>query len=262
MSHPHADHIGSMAAVLEAVEVEQVLLPDFDKAPYPTTKLFERVMEAIEASGAQVTTARAGQSYPIGNGTLSVLADGVDTDNYNDLSQVLYFEAGELTVLLSGDGEKPVEQAALLAHRVGLGIAAQQSTLVVQQKGTVFHSAVASAEEDGGTNIDAQFFCQGSHMDEGRAVFCLGLGHHVWNACPIITQVERFREAHQFGTSGRGLTEILLCFPQVGLSVQKRGDHLYQRDGVRGRRAVHSNIHSFCWPPPNSRGKPIDGETA
>ena len=133
----------------------------------------------------------------------------------------------------------PVEQAALLAHRVGLGIAAQQSTLVVQQKGTVFHSAVASAEEDGGKNIDAQFFCQGSHMDEGRAVFCLGLGHHVWNACPIITQVERFREAHQFGTSGRGLTEILLCFPQVGLSVQKRGDHLYQRDGVRGECTVH-----------------------
>ncbi|HJA25859.1 MAG TPA: MBL fold metallo-hydrolase [Candidatus Fournierella merdigallinarum] len=118
MSHPHADHIGSMAAVLEAVEVEQVILPDFDKAPYPTTKLFERVMEAIEASGAQVTTARAGQSYPIGNGTLSVLADGVDTDNYNDLSQVLYFEAGELTVLLSGDGEKPVEQAALEAGAV------------------------------------------------------------------------------------------------------------------------------------------------
>lgn len=118
MSHPHADHIGSMAAVLENLAVEQVLLPDFDKAPYPTTKLFERVMEAIEASGAQVVTAQAGQSFSVGSGSLRVLADGVETDNYNDLSQVLLFESGELSVLFSGDGEKPVEQAALEAGAV------------------------------------------------------------------------------------------------------------------------------------------------
>ena len=115
MSHPHADHIGSMTAVLEKLDVEQVLLPDFDKAPYPTTRLFEKVMEAIEASGAAVTTAAPGQSFPVGSGTLQVLAAGVETDNYNDLSQVLLFESGELSVVLSGDGEKPVEQAALEA---------------------------------------------------------------------------------------------------------------------------------------------------
>lgn len=118
MSHPRADHIGSMAAVLEKLEVEQVLLPDFDKAPYPTTRLFEKVMEAIEASGAAVTTAAPGQSFPVGSGTLQVLAAGVETDNYNDLSQVLLFESGELSVVLSGDGEKTVEQAALEAGAV------------------------------------------------------------------------------------------------------------------------------------------------
>lgn len=118
MSHPHADHIGSMTAVLEKLDVEQVLLPDFDKAPYPTTRLFEKVMEAIEASGAAVTTAAPGQSFPVGSGTLQALAAGVETDNYNDLSQVLLFESGELSVVLSGDGEKPVEQAALEAGAV------------------------------------------------------------------------------------------------------------------------------------------------
>lgn len=115
MSHPHADHIGSMAAVLQNLEVEQVLLPDFEKAPYPTTRLFETVMQAVEDSGAAVYTAKEGQSYPVGGGSLTVLAAGVETDNYNDLSQLLLFESGELSVLLSGDGEKPVEQAALEA---------------------------------------------------------------------------------------------------------------------------------------------------
>ena len=113
MSHPHADHIGSMAAVLENLEVEQVLLPDFTKAPMPTTATFERVLDAVEAKSIPVITAVPGQEYAVGEATLTVIDAGVTTENYNDLSQVLYFDAPGLTAVLSGDGEKPVEKAAL-----------------------------------------------------------------------------------------------------------------------------------------------------
>lgn len=115
MSHPHADHIGSMQAVLEHVQVEQVLLPDFDKAPYPTTRTFERVMDTIEQQNIPTVTAQAGQDFAIGEATLSVLANGVETDNYNNLSQVLFFSAPGLRVMLTGDGETEVEEDAL-AH--------------------------------------------------------------------------------------------------------------------------------------------------
>ncbi len=118
MSHPHADHIGSMKAVLEHIPVEQVLLPDFDKAPYPTTRTFERVMETIAAQQIPVVTAQAGQTFSIGEATLTVVADGIETDNYNDLSQVLSYTAPGLSVVLSGDGEKTVEEAALAAGGV------------------------------------------------------------------------------------------------------------------------------------------------
>ena len=115
MTHPHADHIGSMKAVLEHVQVEQVLLPDFDKAPYPTTRTFERVMDAIETQNIPTVTAQAGQNFTFGEATLSVLANGVETDNYNNLSQVLFFSAPGLRVVLTGDGEAEVEKDAL-AH--------------------------------------------------------------------------------------------------------------------------------------------------
>lgn len=115
MSHPHADHIGSMQAVLEHVQVEQVLLPDFDKAPYPTTRTFERVMDTIEQQNIPTVTAEPGQDFTIGEATLSVLANGVETDNYNNLSQVLFFSAPGLRVMLTGDGETEVEEDAL-AH--------------------------------------------------------------------------------------------------------------------------------------------------
>ena len=113
MSHPHADHIGSMAAVLQEFPVDEVLLPDFDKAPYPTTATFERVMQLILDKGIPAVTAAPGQRFALGNGAVQVLDAGVETENYNDLSQVLHFEAGGLSVLLTGDGEKAVEKAAL-----------------------------------------------------------------------------------------------------------------------------------------------------
>ena len=112
MTHPHADHIGSMDDVLENYTVGQVILPDFSLAPAPTSKIFQTVIETINAKQIPAVTAQQGQSYSLGNGTLEILADGVKTDNYNNLSPVIRF-SGEFSVLLSGDGEKEVEQDVL-----------------------------------------------------------------------------------------------------------------------------------------------------
>ncbi len=113
MTHPHADHIGGMREVLRRCTVDEVLLPDLDKAPLPTSSTFTRVLEELEERQIPVSAACAGDSYPIGSGVLQVLADGVETENYNDLSPVLRFVGAGLTFLDTGDGEQPVEQEAL-----------------------------------------------------------------------------------------------------------------------------------------------------
>lgn len=113
MTHPHSDHIGGMREVLRRCTVDEVLLPDFDKAPLPASTGFTRILEELEAQQILASTARAGDSYPIGTGVLQVLADGVETENYNDLSPVLRFVGPGLTFVDTGDGEQPVEQDAL-----------------------------------------------------------------------------------------------------------------------------------------------------
>ena len=114
MSHPHEDHIGGMQAVLEYVPVEQILLPDFEKAPYPTTSTFEAVLQATLERNIPASTMKTGDSYSLGNGEIEVLADGVENDgNYNLLSPMLLFETGDLRFLSSGDAEKANETAAL-----------------------------------------------------------------------------------------------------------------------------------------------------
>lgn len=113
MTHPHSDHIGGMREVLRRCTVDEVLLPDLDKAPLPTSSTFAHILEELEEREIPTATARAGDVYPIGSGRLEVLADGIETENYNDLSPVLRFVGAGLTFLDTGDGEAGVEEDAL-----------------------------------------------------------------------------------------------------------------------------------------------------
>lgn len=120
MTHPHADHIGGMQAVVEGFDVQNMILPDLALAPYPTTSLFIGLLESMEARGTPTQTVQPGATYPLGTGGVTVLHTGLATqDNYNLLSPGLLFEAGGLRVLATGDGEKDNE-AAMLASGVSL----------------------------------------------------------------------------------------------------------------------------------------------
>ena len=59
MTHPHADHIGGMQAVLDAFPVDRAVLPDFAKAPMPTTSTFLNLLDAIREKQIPTVTARA-----------------------------------------------------------------------------------------------------------------------------------------------------------------------------------------------------------
>ena len=116
MTHPHADHIGGMQAIVENFEVDRLVLPDFEKAPYPTTQIFLKLLEAVDAAGLRAETAREGKVYTLGGAKITVLQAGVETrDNYNLLSLVLRFDAENFSLLSTGDAEKANETALLNA---------------------------------------------------------------------------------------------------------------------------------------------------
>lgn len=116
MTHPHADHIGSMDAVLEQIPVEAFWLPQLEKArEYPTSKAFERVLTAAEqqesSHGMTVREAAMGDTKTLGSGEITVVGDGLETDNYNDISLCLRFTCGSFSFLDTGDAETDAEQA-------------------------------------------------------------------------------------------------------------------------------------------------------
>ncbi len=113
MTHPHADHIGSMAAVLKQYEIGEMIMPNIDNGPEPTTSTYERVLNALEEKDIATVQAAPGDTYALGNGKITILGDGIKTDNLNDISTALRFDANGLSLLATGDGEKAVEQHLL-----------------------------------------------------------------------------------------------------------------------------------------------------
>ncbi|WP_367926071.1 ComEC/Rec2 family competence protein [uncultured Ruthenibacterium sp.] len=113
MTHPHSDHIGGMRAVLDTFEVNQVLLPNFDKAPVEWWPSTERLMERINEQKNPAIVMQTGDIYPLGEGNISVLMDGIQSDNANNLSPILRFEVAEFRFLIEGDAEKEIEETAL-----------------------------------------------------------------------------------------------------------------------------------------------------
>lgn len=102
-SHPHADHIGGMEAVLDAYDVGEVWAPD---AP-ATTLTYEGFLDAIDKKGLAINVAVAGAEI-VSDGagyTVDVLApaEGTESEDMNDYSAIVRVTYGETSLLLTGD---------------------------------------------------------------------------------------------------------------------------------------------------------------
>lgn len=124
LTHPHADHTGGAAAVLEALPVETLLVPAWDPPEGETTAWPRAVLEQAAAAGVPLTETSQGDRFALGGGTLQILQGGsaltVDEDDANNGSLCLLFTAGGFRYLATGDAEVDAEQA--LVDHYGRGL--------------------------------------------------------------------------------------------------------------------------------------------
>ncbi|MBQ2812695.1 MAG: MBL fold metallo-hydrolase, partial [Clostridia bacterium] len=114
-THPHSDHIGGAAEVIEAVTVENVIMPKLSKSNTPTTATYEKMLNAIKNSSAKVISAKPGSEYSFGGAEFTVLAPFEQDENLNNMSVVLKLTYKGYSFMLSGDAEKEVESQILKA---------------------------------------------------------------------------------------------------------------------------------------------------
>jgi beta-lactamase superfamily II metal-dependent hydrolase len=110
-SHPHADHIGGLIAVLNDFEVDEIWL---NGGP-STSQTYSQFMLAVNSEGANVYEARRGDTIQAGNLTFNVLHP-VDLGNdTNNNSIVLSLSYGQVDFLFTGDAQKEAEVSMLAA---------------------------------------------------------------------------------------------------------------------------------------------------
>ncbi|HUH06292.1 MAG TPA: ComEC/Rec2 family competence protein [Egibacteraceae bacterium] len=117
LSHPHHDHSGGVAAVIERLDVAAIvvgptpLAPSGDIAPSALDSY-----AAAQAHGIAIVPVSGGQRFSLGTATVEVLsppADGALAHDLNENSVVLRVAGAHGSVLLTGDAELAAQSLLL-----------------------------------------------------------------------------------------------------------------------------------------------------
>lgn len=114
ITHPHADHIGGMSAVLEAFEIEQIYMPNVST----NTKTYQTLLQTIYEKNLTIQPAHAGMVLFEEENLRGELLAPIDTNphNLNNASIVLRLSYYSYDFLFMGDAEQEVETQMLAEH--------------------------------------------------------------------------------------------------------------------------------------------------
>lgn len=112
-THPHADHIGSMARVIRALPIDTFLMAYMPQSATPTSAVYLSMLQALDEKQVSVRQAQPGDALSLGEAQVQILAPLEQSNDPNNMSVVSRVVYGEQRFLFMGDAETPVEQALL-----------------------------------------------------------------------------------------------------------------------------------------------------
>jgi len=119
-THPHADHIGGADVVLTSFDVNNVIMPVVSDNDVPTTKVYERLIAAIEADETiNLIAAAPDAEYSVGEVKMKILApNSEDYTDLNNYSVVVRVDFGATSFMLTGDAEDISEEEMLSRYPI------------------------------------------------------------------------------------------------------------------------------------------------
>lgn len=116
-THPHADHIGGLATVINAVPVDNVLIPD----AVHNTATFEGFLDAVENRGITPEIVYRGKEFSVGDIHFKVVSPepGISWhyanrgNDFNESTVVVRVTHGSNAFLLTGDAVRRCETSML-----------------------------------------------------------------------------------------------------------------------------------------------------
>lgn len=130
-THPHADHIGGMAEVVQEMEVGTLLTTRLPDSEVPTTAVYERLLLALDSRQVPLREIEGTEEFALGDALVAVWAPAGTYDDLNSYSLLTRISFGERKFLFMGDAEAD-EEAELL----GSGFAVSADVLKVGHHGS------------------------------------------------------------------------------------------------------------------------------
>ena len=126
-THAHEDHVGGLSGPLSQYPAEHVLAPvtEYD------TKAFQNFLKYTRQQGLEVTSPSPGDTWTVGDASVTVLGPQKAYEDTNNTSIVLRLDYGETSFLFTGDAERDAEADMLEA-----GAALQADVLKVGHHGS------------------------------------------------------------------------------------------------------------------------------
>lgn len=104
-THPHEDHIGGLADVIDSILVDTV----WSSAIPNSNNTIRNFLKSVSNRGLGVQQPTVGQVFNLGGATITVLGPVKDYEDVNNLSIVLMVQHGDNRFLLTGDMERVAE---------------------------------------------------------------------------------------------------------------------------------------------------------
>ncbi len=111
-THPHADHIGGMAEIINDYEIGCVYLPDMQS----NTKTYRNLRDTIEKHQIPIVEAFVGDKFKLGSAECAIVSPAQDADkDANNESVMLLLDYLDTEFLFTGDAEEWAEEQVLSA---------------------------------------------------------------------------------------------------------------------------------------------------
>lgn len=117
-THPHADHIGAMPAIIEHIPIERFVLSYMPEGQEPTTWVYTAMLEALNKRSVPVDEAKAGAEYELGTAKVQILSPSFTpetVEDANEISVVTRITFGEHAFLFTGDAVVEAEAQMIAA---------------------------------------------------------------------------------------------------------------------------------------------------
>ncbi|WP_035053714.1 ComEC/Rec2 family competence protein [Carnobacterium pleistocenium] len=107
-THNDSDHIGYGDLIMNYYDVEEVWMNGTDA----TSKIYERLLNAVDKSNASYTEPKNGEDYQVGPFQIEVLSPNEQSENdQNDDSIITKITINQVSGLYSGDASQSIEKA-------------------------------------------------------------------------------------------------------------------------------------------------------